>query len=70
MGEEARRKTLLVEMQKRNKVGGISDRRFGENDPGMTPEERMAERFVREKVRNRGGGSSIWRTGTKARKLS
>jgi nucleolar protein 14 len=38
-------------MQRRNKVGGILDRRFGENDPTMTPEEKMLERFAREKQR-------------------
>ncbi|KAL6868389.1 Nop14-like protein [Trichoderma novae-zelandiae] len=47
--EEKRKQTLLVDMQRRNKVGGILDRRFGENDPTMTPEERMLERFAREK---------------------
>jgi len=36
-------------MQKKNKAGGILDRRFGENDPTMTPEERMLERFTKEK---------------------
>ena len=35
-------------MNQRNKVGGILDRRFGENDPTMTPEERAAERYARE----------------------
>ncbi|KAF2146676.1 uncharacterized protein K452DRAFT_262696 [Aplosporella prunicola CBS 121167] len=54
LGEEARRKALLPEMNKRNKVGGIIDRRIGENDPTMTPEERMLERFTREKSRNKG----------------
>ncbi|KAI0889955.1 Nop14-like protein [Annulohypoxylon maeteangense] len=49
LGEERRRQTLLVELNRRNKVGGILDRRFGENDPFMTPEEKMQERFVREK---------------------
>lgn len=39
-------------MQRRNKVGGILDRRFGENDPTMTPEEKMLERFAREKQRS------------------
>ncbi|KAF3927367.1 hypothetical protein ABW21_db0204158 [Orbilia brochopaga] len=48
IGEDNRRKTLLVEMQQRNKVGGIVDRRFGENDPTMAPEDRMLERFTRE----------------------
>ena len=51
LGEENRRKTLLVEMQRRKKVGGILDRRFGENDPTMTPEEKALERFVKEKQR-------------------
>lgn len=51
-----RRKTLLVEMQQRNKVGGILDRRFGENDPTMNPEEKALERFVKERQRgNRKG---------------
>ncbi|KAL5337799.1 nucleolar protein 14 [Aspergillus crustosus] len=47
LGEEKRRQTLLQEMNQKNKVGGIVDRRFGENDPTMTPEERAAERFAR-----------------------
>lgn len=43
-------------MQRRKKVGGILDRRFGENDPTMTPEEKALERFVKEKQRgNRKG---------------
>ena len=49
LGEETRRRTLLKEMERRQKIGGIVDRRFGENDPTMTPEERAMERFVREK---------------------
>ena len=36
-------------MHRRNKIGGIKDRRFGENDPTMTPEDRALERFTREK---------------------
>lgn len=51
LGEERRRETLLKEMQSRNRVGGILDRRFGENDPTMTPEERAAERFARQNER-------------------
>lgn len=39
-------------MQHRNKVGGILDRRFGEDDPTMTPEEKMLERFAREKIKS------------------
>lgn len=51
LGEQKRRETLLVEMERRNKVGGILDRRFGEDDPNMTPEEKMMERFALEKLR-------------------
>lgn len=43
-------------MQRRSKVGGILDRRFGENDPTMTPEQRALERFVKERQKgNRKG---------------
>ncbi|KAL8730310.1 MAG: hypothetical protein Q9181_004714 [Wetmoreana brouardii] len=51
LGEENRHRTLLKEMHRRRRVGGILDRRFGENDPTMTPEEKALERFVREKQR-------------------
>ncbi|KIW07965.1 uncharacterized protein PV09_01865 [Verruconis gallopava] len=50
-GEELRRKSLLLELQRRNKVGGITDRRIGEEDPNMTPEEKMQQRFAREQER-------------------
>ncbi|KAI1489754.1 nucleolar protein 14 [Biscogniauxia mediterranea] len=48
LSEERRRQAFLVEMN-RNKVGGILDRRFGENDPTMDPQEKMLQRFVHEK---------------------
>ncbi|KAI0104779.1 Nop14-like protein [Nemania sp. FL0031] len=54
VGEERRRQTLLVEMNRRNKSGGIRDQRFGENDASMTYEEKMAQRFVREKQSHKG----------------
>jgi len=44
-------KTLLIEYDQKKHVGGIVDRRFGENDPTMPPEERMLERFTRERQR-------------------
>ena len=49
MGEETRRQTLLPEMQRRNKVGGIIDRRLHEGHSTMTPEEKMLQRYQREK---------------------
>ena len=54
-GEETRRKTLLPEMNRKNKTGGILDRRIGENDPTMSLEDRMMARFEREQQRKRGG---------------
>lgn len=52
LGEERRRETLLKEMQSRNKVGGLLDRRFGEDDPNMTPEQKAAERFAQQALRS------------------
>lgn len=54
-GEEARRKSLLPEMHRKNKVGGILDRRIGEDDPTMSLEDREMARFEREQQRKRGG---------------
>ncbi|KAE8441353.1 hypothetical protein EG329_005502 [Mollisiaceae sp. DMI_Dod_QoI] len=47
--EEERRQAYIEEQQRRRKVGGIMDKRFGENDPSMAPEDKMLERFTREK---------------------
>jgi nucleolar protein 14 len=49
-----RRETLLPEMQRRNKAGGIVDRRIGEDDPTMTPEQRALERYAQEQKRKKG----------------
>ncbi|KAH7086855.1 nucleolar protein 14 [Paraphoma chrysanthemicola] len=54
-GEEARRKSLLPEMNRKNKVGGILDRRIGEDDPTMSLDDKMMARFEREQQRKRGG---------------
>ncbi|CAG8528317.1 11595_t:CDS:10, partial [Ambispora leptoticha] len=59
IGNENRKKTLLAEMETKNKAGGMIDRRFGENNPQMTPEEKMLERFTKERQKrnnNSGGG--------------
>ncbi|EME38264.1 hypothetical protein DOTSEDRAFT_75732 [Dothistroma septosporum NZE10] len=52
-----RRNTLLPEMRRRNKVGGLVDRRIGEGDVDMTPEEKAVQRFAREKERKAKGRS-------------
>lgn len=56
-GIEARKKTLLVEYETKGRAGGIVDRRFGENDPSMSVEERMLERFTRERQRTSRGAA-------------
>jgi nucleolar protein 14 len=47
----------LKEFEERGRSGGIVDRRFGENDPTMTPEERMLERFTKERQRSSRGAA-------------
>ncbi|PPQ63128.1 hypothetical protein CVT24_005768 [Panaeolus cyanescens] len=50
-GIEQRKKTLLKEYEEKERAGGVIDRRFGENDPSMSLEERMLERFTKERQR-------------------
>ncbi|KAI7905544.1 nucleolar protein 14 [Cokeromyces recurvatus] len=57
IGEENRKKTLLVEMKNKHRQGGIIDKRFGENNPFLTPEEKMLERFTKEKQKASKGSS-------------
>eukprot|EP00055_Hartaetosiga_balthica_P002730 m.5047 g.5047 ORF g.5047 m.5047 type:complete len:781 (+) comp2331_c0_seq1:97-2439(+) len=44
-----RQETLLVEYKKRNKTSNFKDKRFGEGDESLTPEERALMRFARER---------------------
>ncbi|KAF8450247.1 nucleolar protein 14 [Boletus edulis BED1] len=50
-GMQQREHVLLKEIEQRGRVGGVVDRRFGENDPSMSLEERMLERFTKERQR-------------------
>ncbi|KAF9238829.1 nucleolar protein 14 [Melanogaster broomeanus] len=56
-GMQQREKTLLKELEARGRVGGVVDRRFGENDPSMSLEERMLERFTKERQRSSKGSA-------------
>ncbi|PFH50129.1 hypothetical protein AMATHDRAFT_61585 [Amanita thiersii Skay4041] len=56
-GLEQRKKTLLREYEQRNRAGGILDRRFGEDNPTMSLEEKMLERFMRERQRTSRGAA-------------
>ena len=42
---------MLKEYEEKGRAGGVVDRRFGENDPTMSLEERMLERFTKERQR-------------------
>lgn len=46
-----RKKTLLKEYEEKGRAGGVLDKRFGENDPTTSLEERMLERFTKERQR-------------------
>ncbi|KAK9318455.1 nucleolar protein 14 [Lipomyces starkeyi] len=60
IGEENRRRTLKKELERKNKVGAVIDRRFGETDPTMTPEEKMLERFTRERQTRSSRSSTLF----------
>ncbi|CAN6666882.1 nucleolar complex protein 14 [Trichomonascus vanleenenianus] len=47
--EEARRQEYLEQKKRENKVGGLRDRRFGEDDPTLSHEEKAQARYAREK---------------------
>ncbi|KAM5193116.1 nucleolar protein 14 [Mantella aurantiaca] len=49
---QKRKETLLKEYQKRGKSGIFMDKRFGEYDTKLTPEEKMMKRFALERQRN------------------
>ena len=60
---ENRRKTLLPEYMDRNRQGGFIDRRFGEDNPHLTPEEKNLERFTRERQRANAAGGQVGKRG-------
>ncbi|KAK9377225.1 nucleolar protein 14 [Lipomyces chichibuensis] len=60
IGEENRRRTLKKELERKNKVGAVIDRRFGETDSTMTPEEKMLERFTRERQARSSRSSTLF----------
>ncbi|KAM8940419.1 nucleolar protein 14 [Pelodytes ibericus] len=47
-----RKETLLKEYQRRGKSSVFTDKRFGEYDTKLTPEEKMMKRFALERQRN------------------
>ncbi|KAK9365796.1 nucleolar protein 14 [Lipomyces kononenkoae] len=60
IGEENRRKTLKKELERKHKVGAVIDRRFGETDPTMALEDKMLERFTRERQARSSRSSALF----------
>ncbi|KAJ3152193.1 nucleolar complex protein 14 [Geranomyces variabilis] len=58
-GEENRKRTLAVEMDRKNKDSAFVDRRFGENDANMSMEDKMLERFMKEKSKRSDRGNAF-----------
>ena len=46
-----RQKTLLVEMDRKNNVSVVLDKRIGAGDSEMNPEEKMLQRMTKERMR-------------------
>lgn len=49
IGEEQRMKAFEAKKLMKKRKGGVVDKRFGERDKNMTEEEKMLERFTRER---------------------
>lgn len=49
IGEDQRKAAWEARKASKNKSGVLRDRRFGENDTSLNPEEKMLERFTRER---------------------
>ncbi|KAG0671071.1 nucleolar complex protein 14 [Maudiozyma exigua] len=49
IGEDQRKQSYEARKLIKNKRGGLVDRRFGERDKNLTEEEKMLERFTRER---------------------
>ena len=57
-----RKKTLLPQLLDRDRSGGVVDRRFGEGDASLTPEEKAIQRFALERQR-RAGKAALFNLG-------
>ncbi|KAJ3103998.1 nucleolar complex protein 14 [Physocladia obscura] len=50
--EEIRKKSLAVELSSKHRSSAFVDKRFGENNPSLSVEDKMMERFMKEKTRS------------------
>ncbi|KAJ2005963.1 nucleolar complex protein 14 [Coemansia thaxteri] len=57
---EKRRATIGEERKNKSRSGGVVDRRIGENDPTMDPEEKMLKRFTAERQQQKKHSSDMF----------
>ncbi|KAJ3321471.1 nucleolar complex protein 14 [Boothiomyces sp. JEL0866] len=57
--QQIRQNTLALEIKNKNRENVLVDRRFGERDPGMSTEDKMLERFMKEKTKKMKAGTSF-----------
>ncbi|KAJ3275006.1 nucleolar complex protein 14 [Terramyces sp. JEL0728] len=57
--QQIRQNTLSLEMKNKNRENVLVDRRFGEKDSGMSAEDKMLERFMKEKTKKMKAGASF-----------
>lgn len=60
IGEEQRRKVFEAKMAHRNKSNGFLDKRFGERNKDLSEEDKMLERFTKERQSQSRGKNSLF----------
>lgn len=60
IGEDQRRQAYELRNSRKNKNGGIVDRRFGEKNKHLSSEEKMLERFTRERQHQSSSKKSLF----------
>lgn len=55
--EQVRQDSLGIELKNKKRENVMIDKRFGENDPNMSAEDKMLERFMREKTKKLQSGA-------------
>lgn len=60
IGEDQRKQSYEARKLLKNKRGGLLDRRFGERDKNLTEEEKMLERFTRERQSQSKGKKNLY----------
>lgn len=66
----ARESTLLPELLSRNKSGKFVDRRFGENDANLSADQKMLERFTKERQKEAAAAAAKSSVAGRAGKMS